>query len=76
MSPEYKTWLKNSLGVRETIRRERIYDLIKDTRLGFCREDILEAVEAAQAHDLRMKRRLERREKKANQETPKKNKKT
>ncbi len=76
MSPEYKTWLKNSLGVRETIRRERIYDLIKDTRLGFCREDILEAVEAAQAHDLRKKRRLERREKKANQETLKKNKRT
>ena len=76
MSQEYKQWLKDDLGGRESSRRERIYDLIKDTRLGFCRADILEAVEAAHDHDLRKKRRLERERKKTDKTTLKKLKKT
>ena len=76
MSQEYKQWLKDDLGERETSRRERIYDLIKDTRLGFCRADILEAVEAAHDHDLRKKRRLERDRKKIDNATLKKLKRT
>ena len=76
MSQEYKQWLKDDLGERETSRRERIYDLIKDSRLGLCREDILEAVEATHDHDLRKKRRLERERKKMDKTTLKKLKRT
>ena len=64
------------IWAKETSRRERIYDLIEDTRLGLCRADILEAVEAADDHDLRKKRRLKRERKKIDNATLKKLKRT
>ena len=75
MSPEYKEWLKNNLGERETTRREKIFGFIKNNELGPCREDIMEAVTAAHEHDLRKKRRLDRENKKAEKRAAKKPKK-